>query len=238
MLNFQDVQLRRGTRVLFEHATFTIYRGEQVGITGANGSGKSSLLALVSGELQPESGEFSGPAGLRLASVAQETPAVEQAAIDYVLDGEIELRAVERSLAAAAEAHDGSALAELHARFEALEGYTARSRAAQVLAGVGFASDELERPVSAFSGGWRIRLNLARALMRRSDLLLLDEPTNQLDLDAVIWLESWLAAYRGTLLLIAHDREFLDGVVSRIVHLERQSVRAYSGNYSAFETQR
>ncbi|HJS21784.1 MAG TPA: ATP-binding cassette domain-containing protein, partial [Steroidobacteraceae bacterium] len=238
MLNFQDVQLRRGTRVLFEHATFTIYRGEKVGITGANGSGKSSLLALVSGELHPESGEFSRPAGLRIAAVAQETPAVEQAAIDYVLDGDLELRAVERLLASTAQTHDGAELAELHARFEALDGYAARSRAAQLLAGVGFASDELERPVSSFSGGWRMRLNLARALMRRSDLLLLDEPTNHLDLDAVIWLESWLADYRGTLLLIAHDREFLDGVVSRIVHLERQALRAYSGNYSAFETQR
>jgi ATP-binding cassette subfamily F protein 3 len=238
MLNFQDVQLRRGTRVLFEHATLTIYRGEKVGITGANGSGKSSLLALVSGELQPESGEFGRPAGLRIAAVAQETPAVEQAAIDYVLDGDLELREVERSIAAAGQSHDGAALAELHARFEALDGYTARSRAAQLLAGVGFASAELERPVSAFSGGWRMRLNLARALIRRSDLLLLDEPTNHLDLDAVIWLESWLADYRGTLLLIAHDREFLDGVVSRIVQLEGRTVRSYAGNYSAFEAQR
>jgi ATP-binding cassette subfamily F protein 3 len=238
MLNFQNVQLRRGTRVLFEHATFTIYRGEKVGITGANGTGKSSLLALVSGELQPESGEFGRPAQLRIASVAQETPAVEQAAIDYVLDGDIELRAVERALAGSAPAQDGAALAELHARFGSLDGYAARSRAAQLLRGVGFANDELERPVSTFSGGWRMRLNLARALMRRSDLLLLDEPTNHLDLDAVIWLESWLAAYRGTLLLIAHDREFLDAVVSRIVHLECQTVRTYPGNYSAFETQR
>jgi ATP-binding cassette subfamily F protein 3 len=238
MLNFQNVQLRRGTRVLFEGATFTIYRGEKIGITGANGSGKSSLLALVSGELQPESGEFGRPAGLRIATVAQETPAVEQPALDYVLDGDVELREVERSIAAAATGHDGAALAELHARLAALDGYTARSRAAQLLRGIGFANDELERPVSSFSGGWRMRLNLARALMRRSDLLLLDEPTNHLDLDAVIWLESWLAAYRGTLLLIAHDREFLDAVVARIVHLERQAVRVYSGNYSAFETQR
>jgi ATP-binding cassette subfamily F protein 3 len=238
MLNFQNVQLRRGTRVLFEHATFTIFRGEKVGITGANGSGKSSLLALVNGELQPESGDFSRPAALRIASVAQETPAVAQAAIDYVLDGDLELRAVERAIAATPEGHDGTALAELHARLDALDGYTARSRAAQLLAGVGFASAELERPVATFSGGWRMRLNLARALMRRSDLLLLDEPTNHLDLDAVIWLESWLADYPGTLLLIAHDREFLDRIVTRIVHLERQSVRAYAGNYSAFETQR
>ena len=238
MLNFQDVQLRRGTRVLFEHATFTLFRGEKVGITGANGSGKSSLLALVSGELHAESGDFSRPAGLRIAAVAQETPAVAQNALDYVLDGDTELRAVEHAIAASADAHDGTALAELHARYEALDGYAARSRAGQLLAGVGFASADLERPVAAFSGGWRMRLNLARALMRRSDLLLLDEPTNHLDLDAVIWLETWLAAYRGTLLLIAHDREFLDRIVSRIVHIERQTVRAFAGNYSAFESQR
>src|SRR5262245_5382613 len=169
MLNFQDVQLRRGTRVLFEHASFTIYRGEKVGVTGANGTGKSSLLALVSGELQPESGEFGRPAQLRIATVAQETPAVEQAAIDYVLDGDLELRAVERALAGSTPAEDGAALAELHARFESLDGYAARSRAAQLLRGVGFTNDELERPVSTFSGGWRMRLNLARALMRRSD---------------------------------------------------------------------
>ncbi len=238
MLNFQDVQLRRGTRVLFEHATFTLFRGEKVGITGANGSGKSSLLALVSGELHAESGDFSRPAGLRIASVAQETPAVPQSALDYVLDGDIELREVERAIATSTDVHDGTALAELHARYEALDGYAARSRGGQLLAGVGFASADLERPVASFSGGWRMRLNLARALMRRSDLLLLDEPTNHLDLDAVIWLETWLAAYRGTLLLIAHDREFLDRIVSRIVHIEREAVRAYAGNYSAFESQR
>ncbi len=238
MLNFQNVQLRRGTRVLLEHATFTIFRGEKVGITGANGTGKSSLLALVRGELHAESGEFSRPAGLSIASVAQETPAVAQSALEYVLDGDAELRQIERAIAAAAAGHDGAALAELHARFEALAGYTAPSRAAQLLAGVGFAGPDLEQPIAAFSGGWRMRLNLARALMCRSDLLLLDEPTNHLDLDAVIWLETWLTAYRGTLLLIAHDREFLDRIVTRIVHLERQSARAYAGNYSAFESQR
>jgi len=238
MLNFQNVQLRRGTRVLFESATFTIFRGEKVGITGANGSGKSSLLALVRGELHVDAGEFSSPSGLSIASVEQETAAVAQSAIDFVMDGDVELREVERAIAASQTAHDGARLAELHARYAALDGYAARSCAARLLAGVGFATADLERPVSSFSGGWRMRLNLARALMCRSDLLLLDEPTNHLDLDAVIWLESWLADYRGTLLLIAHDREFLDRVVTRIAHLERQTIRLYAGNYSAFETLR
>jgi len=238
MLNFRNVQLRRGTRVLFESATFTIYRGEKVGITGANGSGKSSLLALIRGELHADAGDFSRPAGLSIASVEQETPASTRSAIDYVMDGDTELRAVELAIAASQADHDGTRLADLHGRYAALDGYAAPSRAARLLAGVGFTTAELERPVASFSGGWRMRLNLARALMCRSDLLLLDEPTNHLDLDAIIWLESWLNEYRGTLLLIAHDREFLDRVVSRIAHLERQSIRAYAGNYSAFETQR
>jgi len=238
MLNFRNVQLRRGTRVLFESATFTIYRGEKVGITGANGSGKSSLLALIRGELHADAGDFSRPAALSIASVEQETPASTRSAIDYVMDGDTELRAVELAIAESQADHDGTRLADLHGRYAALDGYAAPSRAARLLAGVGFTTAELERPVASFSGGWRMRLNLARALMCRSDLLLLDEPTNHLDLDAIIWLESWLKEYRGTLLLIAHDREFLDRVVSRIAHLERQSIRAYAGNYSAFETQR
>jgi ATP-binding cassette subfamily F protein 3 len=238
MLNFRNVTLRRGLRVLFADATFTIFRGDKVGVTGANGSGKSSLLALIQGELHADAGDFSRPAGIRIAAVAQETPASAQSAIEYVLDGDAELRAVERDIAAPQGGHDGARLAELHARYAALDGYAARSRAAGLLAGVGFATADLERPVAGFSGGWRMRLNLARALMCRSELLLLDEPTNHLDLDAIIWLESWLRDYRGTLLLIAHDREFLDRVVTRIAHLERESISVYTGNYSAFEAQR
>jgi ATP-binding cassette subfamily F protein 3 len=238
MLNFRNVALRRGTRILFEGASFTIFRADKIGITGANGSGKSSLLALVRGELHPDAGDFSCPAGLRIASVEQETPAAGSSAIDYVLDGDAELRAVERAMVGAQADHDGARLAELHARYATLDGYSARSRAARLLAGVGFATSDLERPVTGFSGGWRMRLNLSRALMCRSDLLLLDEPTNHLDLDAIIWLESWLREYPGTLLLIAHDREFLDRVVTRIAHLEHQSIRVHSGNYSAFETRR
>ncbi len=238
MLNFQNLQLRRGTRVLLENATFTLFRGEKVGIIGANGSGKSSLLALVRGELHAESGDFSRPAELRLAWVAQEVPALDSPAIEYVIDGDIELREVETAIRRAETAHDGSLIATLHARYDALGGYSARGRAAQLLAGIGFAPTDLERSVASFSGGWRMRLSLAQALMCPSDLLLLDEPTNHLDLDAIIWLEGWLREYRGTLLVIAHDREFLDRVVSRVVHLERANARVYSGNYSAFEAQR
>jgi ATP-binding cassette, subfamily F, member 3 len=238
MLNFQNLQLRRGTRVLLENATFTLFRGEKVGIIGANGSGKSSLLALVRGELHAESGDFSRPADLRVAWVAQEVPALDSSAIDYVIDGDTELREVEAAIRRADAAHDGALIATLHARYDALGGYSARGRAAQLLAGIGFAPTDLDRSVASFSGGWRMRLSLAQALMCPSDLLLLDEPTNHLDLDAIIWLEGWLREYRGTLLVIAHDREFLDRVVSRVVHLERMNARVYSGNYSAFEAQR
>jgi ATP-binding cassette subfamily F protein 3 len=241
MLTFQNLQLRRGPRVLFEDVTFTVFRGERVGITGANGTGKSSLLSLVRGELQPDAGSYSAPPGLRMAWVEQETRAEERSALDFTLDGDAELRETERAIEAQQLAHadhDGARLASCHAHYEAIGGYTARSRAGQLLAGIGFAPDELAKPVAAFSGGWRVRLNLARALMCRSDLLLLDEPTNHLDLDAVLWLERFLLAYRGTLLLISHDREFLDRVVTRIAHIERQSIRVYAGNYSQFEVQR
>src|SRR5215831_6253116 len=238
MLSFSDVSIRRGTRLLLEHATFTLYRGERVGITGANGAGKSSLLSLVRGELQPDAGNFDLPNRVALAYVAQETPATDRLAIDYVMDGDAELRDLERRIEAADRAHDGHQLGELHARYAEVGGYDARSRAGRLLHGLGFDSDDEIRSVSDFSGGWRVRLNIAQALMCRSDLLLLDEPTNHLDLDAVIWLEGWLNEYRGTLLMISHDREFLDRIVTRIVNIENESVKAYSGNYSDFEEQR
>jgi ATP-binding cassette, subfamily F, member 3 len=238
MLRFDDLSLRRGTRLLIAGATFTLFRGEKVGITGANGSGKSSLLALVRGELQPEAGTFEMPPGLAIAHVSQDLEATDREAIELVLDGDAELRAIERAMEDAERGHDGARLGELHAHYEAAGGYDARSRAARLLHGLGFATEDEPRPVRAFSGGWRVRLNLAQALMCRSDLLLLDEPTNHLDLDAILWLEEWLRAYRGTLLLIAHDREFLDRVADRIVHIEQGSARAYRGNYSAFEEQR
>ncbi len=238
MLNFTDVTIRRGTRVLFSGATLSLFRGEKVGITGENGSGKSSLLSLVRGDLQPDAGTFEMPANLGVAHVSQELLATARPAIEFVLDGDAELRTIERAMVDAEERDDGSRLAELHAQYATVGGYDARSRAGRLMHGLGFTSADEERPVSAFSGGWRVRLNVAQALMCRSDLLLLDEPTNHLDLDAILWLEKWLRGYPGTLLLIAHDREFLDSVVNRIVNLEHATARAYRGNYSAFEEQR
>ena len=238
MLNFTDVAIRRGPRVLFSEATFGLFRGEKVGITGENGSGKSSLLALVRGDLQPEAGSFERPPNLAVASVSQELDPTERAAIEFVLDGDAELRSLESSIAAAEQRNDGQRLGELYARYAAAGGYDARSRAGRLMHGLGFSTTDETRPVSTFSGGWRVRLNVAQALMCRSDLLLLDEPTNHLDLDAILWLEGWLREYPGTLLLIAHDREFLDRVVDRVVNLEHGKARAYRGNYSAFEEQR
>jgi ATP-binding cassette subfamily F protein 3 len=240
MLTLTDVRLRRGPQVLIDGATCSIFRGEKAGIVGRNGCGKSTLLALIRGELAPDAGDYTAPAGLVTAWVAQELPETEATLVDYIRGGDLELAALEAQMAAAGggSAPDGSRLALLHAEFDRLDGYAARSRAAQLAAGLGFAPDGLERPVRRFSGGLQMRANLARALMRRSDVLLLDEPTNHLDLDAVLWLESWLARYAGTLLLVSHDREFLDGVVGRVLHIEAGRLRSYAGNYSAFETQR
>ncbi len=238
MLNFSDLSLRRGPRLLFEQVTFTVHAGQKVGLTGANGCGKSSLFALLRGELQADSGDVSLPPGLVIAHVAQETPAVNAAAIDYVIDGDAELRQLQRALQEAEQADDGQRQGELHARLDAIGGYTARSRAARLMHGLGFSNGQEEQPVSAFSGGWRMRLNLAQALMCRSDLLLLDEPTNHLDLDAVIWLQEWLKQYRGTLLLISHDRDFLDDITDHIAHVEQQTITLNTGNYSNFERMR
>jgi len=238
MLSFSDVSIRRGTRLLFAKATFTLFRGEKVGITGANGAGKSSLLSLVRGELHADTGGFERPSRIAIAHVAQELVASGQPAIEFVMDGDAELRDLERRIAAADSAHDGNKLGELHARYAEVGGYDARSRAGRLLHGLGFDVHDESRAVNAFSGGWRVRLNVAQALMCRSDLLLLDEPTNHLDLDAVIWLEGWLNEYRGTLLMISHDREFLDRIITRVVNIENEEAKAYSGNYSAFEEQR
>ncbi|GAB4270775.1 MAG: ATP-binding cassette domain-containing protein [Methylomicrobium sp.] len=238
MLNFKNVTLRRGNRVLFSQASFTIHQGQKVGLTGANGAGKSSLFALLRGELHADEGDFSMPPGLEIAHVAQETPAIARSAIDYVIDGDHELRQLQHQLAAAEQAHDGLKVAELHAALDTIGGYTAQSRAARLLNGLGFLPGQEQHRVDAFSGGWRMRLNLAQALMCRSDLLLLDEPTNHLDLDAVIWLQDWLCKYPGTLLLISHDRDFLDAITGHIVHIEQNKAELYTGNYSAFEKMR
>lgn len=238
MLQFKNLTLARGVKVLVRDASFQLHPGHKVGLTGANGAGKSSLFAMLLGELHHESGELEMPPDWVLAHVAQETPALPDAAIEFVLDGDRELRSVEQAIAEAELAHDGTRLGELHARFGDIGGYTARPRAAALLHGLGFSDADMARPVADFSGGWRVRLNLARALMCRSDLLLLDEPTNHLDLDAVIWLENWLKDYRGTLLMISHDRDFLDAVVNHIAHIEQQQLTLYRGGYSDFERQR
>jgi ATP-binding cassette subfamily F protein 3 len=238
MLNFSDVAIRRGTRLLFSDATFGLFRGEKVGITGENGSGKSSLLALVQGELHTDAGTFEMPSNLEIAHVSQELLATDQQAIEFVLDGDAQLRAIERDIAVAEARDAGEKLGDLYATYAAAGGYDARSRAGRLLHGLGFSSADETRAVREFSGGWRVRLNVAQALMCRSDLLLLDEPTNHLDLDAILWLETWLREYPGTLLLIAHDREFLDRVTNRIVNIEHGKARAYRGNYSQFEEQR
>lgn len=238
MLNFKNISLRRGVRVLFSAATFVIHKGQKAGITGANGAGKSSLFAMVLGKLHADEGDFTLPPNLEIAHVAQETPAATCSAIDYVLDGDQELRRLQAQLLAAEQANDGLKQAELHAALAHIGGYTAQARAARLMNGLGFSTPQEQQPVSAFSGGWRMRLNLAQALMCRSDVLLLDEPTNHLDLDAVIWLQEWLCKYPGTLLLISHDRDFLDTICTHIVHIEQAKADIYTGNYSAFERMR
>jgi len=238
MLNFKNIALRRGVRVLFDHASFTIHKGQKVGFTGANGAGKSSLFALVRGELHLDEGDFSMPPGLEIAHVAQETPATDCSAIDYVIDGDQELRRLQKQLLIAEQNDDGLKQAELHAALETIGGYTAQARASRLMSGLGFTADQEINAVNSFSGGWRMRLNLAQALMCRSDVLLLDEPTNHLDLDAVIWLQDWLCKYPGTLLLISHDRDFLDTITDHIVHIEQNKAEIYTGNYSAFERMR
>src|SRR3569833_3888487 len=215
MLNFTDVTIRRGPRVLFSGATFGLYSREKVGITGENGSGKSSLLEMVRGELQPDAGTFEMPSNLAIAHVSQELLATEAPAIEFVLDGDAELRQIERSIADAEARNEGLKLGDLYARYAAVGGYDARSRAARLMHGLGFTTVDETRPVKDFSGGWRVRLNVAQALMCRSGLLLLDEPTNRLALAAILWLERWLSDFLGTLLLIAHDHEFLDRIVNR-----------------------
>ena len=238
MLNFKNICLRRGHEVLFSGASFTLHKGQKIGITGANGVGKSSFFAFIRNELHPDEGDFSVPPGLQIAHVAQETPAVHREAIEYIIDGDRELRALQQQILAAESNDDGVILAKLHEKLDRLGGYTAQSRASRLMNGLGFLSSQERMAVAEFSGGWRMRLNLAQALMCRSDVLLLDEPTNHLDLDAVIWLQDWLIKYQGTLLLISHDREFLDAVIDHIVHIEQKSAEIYTGNYSAFEKTR
>ena len=237
MIQFKNLTLARGSNALIEGASIQIHPSQKVALTGANGAGKSSLFSLLRGELHQDAGELEIPPVWVVAHVAQETPALPDAALSFVLDGDAELRNIERAIAEAETRHDAN-IGELHARLGDIGGYAAPSRAAELLHGLGFSDSDFVRPVSDFSGGWRVRLNLARALMCRSDLLLLDEPTNHLDLDAVIWLESWLKEYRGTLILISHDRDFIDAVVDQVAHIENQRLTLYKGGYSDFERQR
>lgn len=238
MIVFSSLQIRRGVRVLLDNATATINPGQKVGLVGKNGCGKSTLLALLKGEISADGGSATFPQGWALAWVNQETPALNVPAIDYVIDGDREFRQLEAELQRANENNDGHAIATLHDKLDAIQAWTIQARAASLLNGLGFSQPQLQQPVSAFSGGWRMRLNLAQALICRSDLLLLDEPTNHLDLDAVIWLEKWLKSYPGTLVLISHDRDFLDPIVNKILHIEQQTLNEYTGNYTSFEQQR
>ena len=243
MLSARDLTLRRGPEPLFEQVNFTVFRGDKVGITGANGSGKSSLIAAIRGELAADRGDIDRPSGLRIGHVEQEITATDRTAIEFVLDGDSELRtvlaAIDNMQADDADGNDAAmALAEGYASLQAIDGYRARARAAAVMHGLGFKTADHERKVAEFSGGWRVRLSMARALCSRADLLLLDEPTNHLDLDAIVWLEDWLTAFSGTLLMISHDREFLDAVIDRVLHIENHAIHAYAGNYSQFEKKR
>lgn len=238
MIFFTDLTLKRGHSVLLEHASATIHTGQKVGLVGKNGCGKSSLFALLKNQLQAEGGDASYPKNWALAWVTQETPALEISAIDYVIQGDREYTQLIAQLDEANEANDGNSIATIHSHLDTIDAWTIQARASTLLNGLGFSTEQLQLPVKSFSGGWRMRLNLAQALICRSDLLLLDEPTNHLDLDAVIWLERWLTNYRGTLLLISHDRDFLDPIIDRVIHIENQQLHEYTGNYTSFEIQR
>ena len=238
MIQLKSVSLRRGTQLLLEDADLTLLPGQRMGLVGKNGTGKSSLLAMFEGEVAPDSGDIEWAGGQRMATVEQETPALETSAVDYVLDGDRDYARLNAALREAEAENDGMRLAELYPEFEAVGGFTARARAARLLDGLGFAAESIDHPVSSFSGGWRMRLNLARALIAPSDILLLDEPTNHLDLDAVFWLADWLVNYPGTLIVVSHDRDFLDHVCTHIAHIENRKLNLYTGHYSDFEAMR
>ena len=240
MLNLKQIGIRRGPNLLVENITFQAHAGQRIGVIGANGSGKTSLFALLLRELEPDDGELGIDPNDVFAHVAQESPNSKSFAVDYVMDGDDELRKTQAAIASgeASEKRDDKKLHVLYERMEIIDGFTAEARAAKLLHGLGFSADEIRKPVREFSGGWRMRLNLARALMCRSDILLLDEPTNHLDLPAILWLERWLQRYEGILMVISHDRDFLDEVCTRIGHIENREMRFYTGNYSQFESMR
>lgn len=238
MIIATDLSLARGAKYLIKSSSFTIHPNHKVGLVGANGCGKSSLFASLLGALPADLGNLSMPTSWKIATVKQETPALEQSALDYVMDGDVEFRQLEAKLAQARADDNGTLEATIINQIDTINGYSLPARAGELLHGLGFLQEQLVNPVKSFSGGWRMRLNLAQALISRADLLLLDEPTNHLDLDAVIWLQRWLKRFTGTLVLISHDRDFLDDVIGQILHIEHQTAKLYSGNYSAFERQR
>ncbi|UOD30258.1 ATP-binding cassette domain-containing protein [Massilia violaceinigra] len=242
MIRFLNVSLMRGTKPLLEGVDLTLNPGDKIGLIGANGAGKSSLFGMLRGELHPDQGEIDFPAKWRMAYVAQETPPLERAALDYAIDGDVHLRKLEAELARLESepesTENGIAIGDIYSALADADAYTVQSRGEQLLLGLGFSLSQMQQPIASFSGGWRMRLNLAQALMCPSDLLLLDEPTNHLDLDAIIWLEDWLKRYAGTLIIISHDRDFLDEIVNVIVHIDERRLKRYSGNYSGFERQR
>ncbi len=238
MLSLSNIALRRGRQVLLRNVSFQVHSGQRLGVIGANGSGKSSMFAMLLGELEPDDGELRMRPQDQIAHVAQESPHGSGTALDYVMDGDAELRNVQAAIANAETEDDATALHTLYERMDAIDGFGAEARAGRLLHGLGFADEELKQSVSDFSGGWRMRLNLAQALMCRSDILLLDEPTNHLDLPAILWLERWLKRYEGILLIVSHDRDFLDAVCTRIAHIENEEIQLFTGNYSQFEAQR
>ena len=238
MIRIESLSLQRGAKALFVQASVTLNPGEKVGLIGVNGAGKSTLFDLLRGMLHADGGELSVPQNWRVAHVMQDVPAVERSALDYALDGDTRLRDIEARIADAHSRHDGVAEAQAHIAFADADGYTAPARTEALLLGLGFTLEQTRQPVASFSGGWRMRLNLAQALMCPSDLLLLDEPTNHLDLDAIVWLEAWLQRYAGTLITISHDREFLDAICDVTLHIHDHRLQRYSGNYSQFEIQR
>jgi len=238
MIKFDDITLQRGGQPLIEGATLTLNSGQRYGLIGRNGAGKTTLFKLLLGQLQLDAGQLTWPPAMRMAHMAQEIGDVNRSTLDHVLDGDLALRAAEAAIATAEATHDEAALTHVYADYDHAGGYSAVNRAQQLLQGLGFPEQDWAQPVGSFSGGWRVRLNLAQALMCPSDLLLLDEPTNHLDLDATMWLESWLQKYPGTLFLVSHDRDFLDQVVQVIVHLDHKKLTSYRGNYAAFERQK
>ena len=242
MIRFSNVSLMRGTKPLLEDADLTLNPGDKIGLIGANGAGKSSLFGMLRSELHPDQGSIDFPQRWRMAYVAQETPALDRPAVEYAIDGDVNLRKLQAELehleTMEYTEENGIALGEVHSHLADADAYTVQSRAEQLLLGLGFSLEQMQQPVASFSGGWRMRLNLAQALMCPSDLLLLDEPTNHLDLDAIIWLEDWLKRYPGTLIIISHDRDFLDEIVNVVVHIDELKLKRYSGNYSSFERQR